>query len=178
MATEIPVTPKYPFSTLQRSGVKRWQQLCGEIRLANEHYDVMCKAGLEREARKKILPTINALVAKRDALERELNARHEKIARGLLAVFAACDIATIAVDKFHDAIVEGEATSADDALVGLIKDMADRWNEMVQIIDEGGCEQLSLYYADMAEEISDAVFPTIMEIIEKHQHTDVGKKLF
>lgn len=168
--------PRYGINKLLRKGIKQLADLTAQIRLANDSYDTMRKAGLEREAKVNVLPKINDLVRKRDDLERQLHEQGRVIACKLLGVFAACDIATIALDNFAECL--DTATEADKAFAKLVQEQADGWNKLVQLIDEGGQNNsLSMFYADMAEEIADAVMPTIYNIIQRYQKSDKGEQL-
>ena len=91
-------------------------------------------------------------------------------------MFAACDIATIALDNFGECL--DTATDADKAFAKLVQEQAEGWNKLVQLIDEGGKNNsLSMFYAGMAEEIADAVMPTIYNIIQRYQSSEKGEQL-
>ena len=96
----------------------------------------------------------------------------------LLSVFAACDIATITVDNFEESIDVDDRIEADTSFYELVKKQANEWNKIVQIIDGGRSESMSMLYADMAEEIADEVIPIIHKIIKKYQNSEKGKQLF
>lgn len=173
-----PIPSHYRITRLQRKGIRKIETLTGQIRLANENYDTMRRAGLENEAKRNVLPHINELVRQRDALEQELELQAKKIVMHLLSVFAACDIATITVDNFEESIDVDDRIEADTSFYELVKKQANEWNKIVQIIDGGRSESMSMLYADMAEEIADEVIPIIHKIIKKYQNSEKGKQLF
>ena len=54
---------------------------------------------------------------------------------------------------------------------------ANRWNELVQIFDDGvGSEIISTFYADFSEAITDKLLPLLNEEVQNVMDTKQGRK--
>lgn len=152
-------------------GMVEQERLRKELEKLNGQIDLFKRCGLEPEA-KKLLPRYNEIVGRIKALDEVIYRQRRKSSHALLVCFVAADLATLAADQFADVCKEVNygMNSADNEFVRLMKfnaeSSAERWNEVVRLIDEGGQDiNLSNFYADFSEEITDRVLPLINDSV-------------
>ena len=147
--------------------------------------------GLDIEA-SKMQHKINKMNATiKDKVDEALRQRSALI-RVLLAAFAAGDIATTMADNLEEvfrSLAFGQDGEGGKAVADLFRLQAEEWNKCVQIQAEewnkcvqmvdgnGESEQVSMYYADMAEEIVGTVVPVIYKIVDKYMNSKDGEKI-
>ena len=91
-----------------------------------------------------------------------------------------CFEAYTKVSETFDDLTYGQDNEGGNALAQLFREQATRWNECVQMIDgdsEHGDDRVSMYYADIAAEIVEAVIPQVLAIIDRHMATEKGMRL-
>lgn len=144
--------------------------------------DVLERSGLDTEA-SKIEQRIREHNKRIMQLRSEALVQRKALVRAMLLCFAAGDIATTCADKVSetfDDLTYGQDNEGGNALAQLFREQATRWNECVQMIDgdsEHGDDRVSMYYADIAAEIVEAVIPQVLAIIDRHMASDKGKRL-
>lgn len=136
--------------------------------------------GLDIEA-SKMQHKINKMNATiKDKVDEALRQRSALI-RVLLAAFAAGDIATTMADNLEEvfrSLAFGQDGEGGKAVADLFRLQAEEWNKCVQMVDGNGeSEQVSMYYADMAEEIVGTVVPVIYKIVDKYMNSKDGEKI-
>lgn len=154
-----------------------------EMKTLGEHIDLLKRCGLDKEA-KKLLPKYNEMVAQIKALDDVVKEQQRKSAQALLVCFVCADLATIAADVFADVCDEVNCgmNKADNDFVRLMKFNAEtsakRWNEVVQLFDEGADNmKLSMFYADFSEAITDKVLPIVQDAVwDVMTNTEQGRK--
>lgn len=151
-------------------------------RALGERMDVLKRAGLDKEAR-RLLNDYNQLVMRDKELDRVIEEQRRKCSRALLVCFVVADLATLAADQFGDICKEVNygGSQADNDFIKLMKfhaeTSANRWNELVQIFDEGvGSEIISTFYADFSEAITDKLLPLLNEEVQNVMDTKQGRK--
>lgn len=151
------------------------------IRLG-EHIDVLKRSGLDKEA-KRLLPRYNDIVSKIKQLGIDAEQQRRKTSHALLVCFVMADLATLAADQFAD-VCKRECvglTKADNDFVNMMRFHAEtsakRWNELVCILDEGGNERLSYYFADFSEQITDKLLPMLNDAVAEVMQTAKGQKM-
>lgn len=116
-------------------------------------------------------------------LGEEARQQRKALARVMLLCFAAGDIATTCADTTADTFDEltfGWEKEGGNELADIFRQQAENWNKCVQVIDgdgEHGSEQVSAYYADMAEDLVGRVIPIMWEVIDEYMNTEKGKRL-
>lgn len=167
-------------SECQLEGVEIVAGLQHRIKLAKEQYDVLKKCGLEREAKASVLPKIQELEAQKLRLVEEIDKNRIIGAKALLMCFCAADVCTVCADDFAD--VEHKISygriGKDNDLSAMMRGLASDFNRAVCIIDTGGSEPLSYYYADMAEVLVKRVKAVMSETIEEFMNTEKGRQYF
>lgn len=164
-------------SGTQAAGVYAWNKLSGDIQRLRAQRDVLKTSGLDKEA-KRVQQLINDKEIERRRLEDRLNDERRIMCAQICIAFAACDIATTAADDF-DEVMRKYGTSRADAVNSFsqaIREQASSFNKIVQVIDEAEHTALSLFYADMAEEITEAALAVAREIVAKYMNTEKGRR--
>lgn len=153
-----------------------------EVKRLKTIKDVLERSGLDTEAG-KIEQRIKHHNKRIMELRSEALLQRKALVRAMLLCFAAGDIATTCADKVSevfDELTYGQDNEGGNALAQMFREQATAWNQCVQMIDgdsEHGDQRVSMYYADIAEEIVEAVIPTVLQIIDHHMATEKGKRL-
>lgn len=163
----------------QRLVVNEWNKLTKALDTLRTQKDVLLKCGLAKEA-KAVVAKINELEVERRRLEDRLNDERREMAKAMLVCFAACDLATTAADVFADTMhrLSHGLYKPNNSFSESIREQANSFNKLVQTIDEGGHEPLSLFYADMAEEVNAKVLPIMQQVINDYCNSPLGKRYF
>lgn len=144
---------------------------------------VLQDCGLDKEARRLdgiIRDKEKELIAKKG----EAREQRERLVRVMLLCFAAGDIATLCADALaetFDMLTYSWERKGGHELADIFREQAQEWNRCVQIVDgdgEHGDERVSMYYADMAEDMADRVLPVMRQVINEYMATPKGKRLF
>ena len=168
-------------SVSQEKGVNRVKEIEALIAIKQEHYDVLKRSGLEREAKKKILPEIANLNKKKLELIEEIDINRRKATKQLLKCLCSADLATVCADEFaeiYEQISYGTIKKEDNSASKMLNDIAKQFNDFVCIIDKGGNDAVSYYYADMAEECISEANKAIDSVVEKWMKTKKGEQYF
>ena len=144
--------------------------------------DVLRNSGLDREADRieRLMREQNKTI---DSIKGEVLEARKQLVRHMLLCFAAGDIATDIADRMaevFDTLTEGIDNKGGNELADMFRRQADAWNQCVQMVDgdgEHGDQRVSMYYADIAEEIVAKVIPDVLAIIDRHMATEKGKRL-
>ena len=144
--------------------------------------DVLRNSGLDREADRidRLMRDQSKTI---DSVKGEVLEARKQLVRHMLLCFAAGDIATDIADRMaevFDNLTEGIDNQGGNELADMFRRQADAWNRCVQMVDgdgEHGNQRVSMYYADIAEEIVEAVIPQVLAIIDRHMATEKGKRL-
>lgn len=152
------------------------------IAVANDNLDYWRRQGDKRRER-EALDKYNEAVYLRDRLMQELNDNRRMAAKALLKCFVMCDLLDELADEFGEILnrISYGTQSADNDFVQLCRRLAREFrpgieqaetlpqmlehckafcrdaNGVVTVIDSGGSQQVSLYYADVAEELTGKV---------------------
>lgn len=166
-------------SECQIEGVEIVAGLQQKIKLAKEQHDVLKKCGLDREA-KALLPKIQELESQKLRLIEEIDRNRLIGAKALLMCFCAADVCTVCADDFAD--VEHRISygriGKDNDFSAMMRGLASDFNKAVCMIDTGGSEPLSYYYADMADELVKRVKAVMEQTITEYMNTEKGRQYF
>ena len=171
------VKRKFYFIPLRRLDVAY-----GKLHNMKVQRDVLRDSGLDREA-DRIERLMRDQSKTIDSIKGEVLEARKQLVRHMLLCFAAGDIATDIADRMaevFDNLTEGIDNQGGNELAQMFRDQADAWNRCVQMVDgdgEHGNQRVSMYYADIAEEIVEAVIPQVLSIIDRHMDTEKGKRL-
>lgn len=154
----------------------------GKLHNMKVQRDVLRNSGLDREADRieRLMRDQNKTI---DSIKAEVLEARKQLVRHMLLCFAAGDIATDIADRMaevFDDLTEGIDNQGGNELAQMFRDQADAWNRCVQMVDgdgEHGDMRVSMYYADIAEEIVAKVIPDVLAIIDRHMATEKGKRL-
>lgn len=164
----------------QQRKIDRWLALSAKLQTLESNYDFYRKNGQEKYAKKVLKPQIIKLNNEITDLRIEIEADHDRAAKYLLRCFVVGDIGSEVADDFAAVMQDvslGKEDQNDNAFCELMRLQSNEWNKVVQLVD-GGTFEVSMYYADMAEEICTEVKRVMDEIIDKYMSTHKGKRLF
>lgn len=162
--------------------MRRLDAAYGKLHDMKVQRDVLRNSGLDREADRieRLMRDQNKTI---DSIKAEVLEARKQLVRHMLLCFAAGDIATDIADRMADVfdnLTEGIDNKGGNELADMFRDQADAWNKCVQMVDgdgEHGDLRVSMYYADIAAEIVEAVIPKVLAIIDRHMATEKGKRL-
>lgn len=154
----------------------------GKLHNMKVQRDVLRSSGLDRKADRieRLMRDQNKTI---DSIKAEVLEARKQLVRHMLLCFAAGDIATDIADRMaevFDNLTEGIDNQGGNELADMFRRQADAWNRCVQMVDgdgDRGNQRVSMYYADIAEEIVEAVIPQVLAIIDRHMATEKGKRL-
>lgn len=173
----MPKKRKFYFKPL-----RRLDAAYGKLHDMKVQRDVLRNSGLDREADRieRLIREQNKTI---DGIKAEVLEARKELVRNMLLCFAAGDIATDIADRMaevFDSLTEGIDNQGGNELAQMFRNQADAWNRCVQMVDgdgEHGDQRVSMYYADIAEEICAKVIPDVLAIIDRHMETEKGKRL-
>ena len=162
--------------------LRRLDAAYGKLHNMKVQRDVLRSSGLDREADRieRLMRDQNKTI---DSIKAEVLEARKQLVRHMLLCFAAGDIATDIADRMaevFDNLTEGIDNQGGNELAQMFRNQADAWNRCVQMVDgdgDRGNQRVSMYYADMAEEVVATVIPQVLAIIDKYMATDKGKRL-
>ena len=99
----------------------------------------------------------------------------------MLMMFAGQDFITSLYDEAADLfkrITVGKKHGELLDFVKLCQEVANKANEVVQIIDSAGKDAMSMAYATMEDGIGDGLLDMLREKIDAYGHTPEGRKYF
>lgn len=163
----------------QERKITKWLLLSKKLETLESNYDFYRKNGQAGYAKKVIKPQIVKLNNEVTDLRIEIENDRRKAAKYLLRCFVVGDLGSEVADDFASVMREvslGKEDENDNAFCELMKLQSEEWNKVVQLVD-GGTFEVSMYYADMAVEICNAVKVVMDDIIEKYMNTHKGKQL-
>lgn len=168
--------------TLHLKAVIDGAVICAELDKVRAMQEQLERAGLDKEAR-RYNSVIADLCRKREEKIEEANRQRLALVRHMLLAFSAGDIATTCADKMEEIFTElsfGDDADGGKALAKVFRMQATDWNRCVQLVDgmgDDGNQRVSMYYADLAEEIVSTVIPVMFQVIDKYMATKEGRKL-
>ena len=166
---------------IQRKGVEQYEKLKSKLEQHREGYDVLKRCGREKEAKKEVLPIIEALQYDIMQLEREMHRNRVEAIKHLLKCLVSADLCTVFADNFGEVvqcISYGSMSKENNNVKNQLDILAKQFNRVVCGIDNPGNEALSLFYSDMAEECVNECDKVITGIIERWMDTEKGRQYF
>ena len=162
--------------------LRRLDAAYGKLHNMKVQRDVLRSSGLDREVDRieRLMRDQNKTI---DSIKAEVLEARKQLVRHMLLCFAAGDIATDIADRMaevFDNLTEGIDNQGGNELADMFRRQADAWNRCVQMVDgdgDRGNQRVSMYYADIAEEVVATVIPQVLAIIDRHMATEKGKRL-
>lgn len=160
----------------------RLNRAYSEERTMRQQRDVLESCGLKARAR-NVDRLIMQHQVKIEAIKREVMHQREELVKAMLLAFCSADIATSCADLLAAAFDEhtvGVDNEGGNYIADKVREQAKAWNEVVQMIDGDGVsgnERVSMYYADLAEDVVQRVIPIVLETIEQYMGTEKGRRL-
>ena len=160
--------------------IEKWNELSAKLEALERNYDYYKKNGMEGYAKKAVKPHIIRTNNEMTELRLEIENDRRRAAKYLLRCFVISDLGSEVADDFAEVMEEvslGKEKKNENEFRELMRLQSDEWNRIVQFVDKGTFE-VSMYYAEMADEICSAVKNVMDEIIDKHMESHKGKKMF
>ena len=159
---------------------KRAAKLTDDIKRLDENLAVFERSGLKNSpAAKSLLSTRNALTIDRKALLDSDNEDRRMSVRLLLQCFAMCDALTVATEMFRDHLINiyGSTRDSENDFDTLLKQAAVTTGQIVEMIDKAHDFKMSMNYAAMADEVTEAVLLASYEVVHRHHEADNGNNI-
>lgn len=163
----------------QRVGAAAWNKLTQKIDQASKQHDIFKRSGLQ-DAANKALEVMRDLQRQRHELEKRLEDERRQMSACVLTVLASCDLMCSVADGFAEDMhrLSHGYYANNNSLAAEARAHATSFNKLVQSVDIVGNERMSMFYADMAEEVIEAVTPKIKEIVQKYMESEKGRRYF
>lgn len=123
----------------------------------------------------------NALTAEIASRRQEVFEQNRAVITAILGCFAGLDLVTRIFDDAGDTFERLTIGGMKESLATLVagcRDIAAQANDLVQDIDRGGYEAMSMAYADLADEVVDGFVEMFGGCIERYSHTPAGRRYF
>lgn len=134
-----------------------------------------------KKKRKEIIAQMNALTFDIDGKLAEVYQQNFQVVRQMLMMFVGMDFITRLYDNSADLfkkITVGDKQGELLDFVKLCQEVANKANEVVQIIDSAGKDAMSMAYATMEDGIGEAMLDNLRDKIDAYGHTPEGRKYF
>ena len=145
--------------------------------LKKGNYD---KAEMKKK-RKEIIAQMNSLTYDIDGKLAEVYRQNYEVVKMMLMMFAGQDFITRLYDEAADLfkrITVGKKQGELLDFVKLCQEVANKANEVVQVIASAGKDAMSMAYATMEDGIGDGLLDMLREKIDAYGHTPEGRKYF
>lgn len=159
---------------------KEFAKLHEEMQRIDANLAVLEKSGLKKSASaRELLNKRNALSIDCKNLIDEDYEDRRMCARLLLQCFAMCDALTVATEMMRDQLIKvyGSTREAEDNFGTLLNQCAKNTGEVVEIIDKAHDFRMSMNYAKMADEVTEAVLLAAYEVVHRHYEADNGNNI-
>ena len=134
-----------------------------------------------KKKRKEIIAKMNALTYEIDGKLAEAYRQNHDVVREMLMMFVGMDFVTRLYDDaehlFKTITVGGKQAELLD-FVKLCREVANKANEVVQIIDSAGKDAMSLAYAGMEDSIGEDMLNNLRDKVHAYGETPEGRKYF
>ena len=127
-----------------------------------------------KKKRKEIIAQMNSLTYDIDGKLAEVYRQNYEVVKMMLMMFAGQDFITSLYDEAADLfkrITVGKKHGELLDFVKLCQEVANKANEVVQIIDSAGKDAMSMAYATMEDGIGDGLLDMLREKIDAYGHT-------
>ena len=129
----------------------------------------------------EIIKEMNALTFEIDGKMAEIYKQNAKVVQYMLMMFVGMDFVTRLYDESADmfkAVTVGIKRNELLDFVKLCREVANKANQVVRIIDEAGKDAMSMAYAEMEDGIGEQLLNTLRDHVEKYGKSPAGRKYF
>lgn len=134
-----------------------------------------------KQQRDAIVKEMNALTFDINGKMAEMYKQNFLVVRQMLMMFASMDFVTRVLDESADTFKAVTVGNKRDELldfVKLCKEVADKANEVVRIVDSAGNDAMSMAYADMEDGIGELLHTALRGWVDTYGKTPEGRKYF
>lgn len=134
-----------------------------------------------KRLKREIQEQMNALTFDIQGKMAEMYRQNFEVVKLMLMMFVGMDFITRLYDEAEatfKAITVGPKCGELLDFVKLCREVANKANEVVQIIDSAGKDAMSMAYATMEDGIGDGLLDMLREKIDAYGHTPEGRKYF
>ena len=134
-----------------------------------------------KKKRKEIIAQMNALTFDINGKLAEVYQQNFQVVRQMLMMFVGMDFITRLYDNSADLFKKITVGGKQDELLDFVKlcqEVANKANEVVQIIDSAGKDAMSMAYATMEDGIGEAMLDNLRDKIDAYGRTPEGRKYF
>lgn len=134
-----------------------------------------------KQKKKDIIAQMNALTYDIDGQLAEVYKQNYQVVRMMLMMFTGMDFVTRLYDEAADLFKQITVGIKRDELLDFVKlcrEVANKANEVVCIIDSAGNDAMSMAYAGMEDGIGEKMLDDLREKIDAYGKTPEGKKYF
>ena len=128
-----------------------------------------------------IIREMNALTFDMEGKMAEVYKQNFQVVKYMLMMFAGMDFMTRLYDEAADLFKAVTVGIKRDELLDFTKmcrEVANKANEVVCIIDEAGNDAMSMAYAEMEDGIGDRLLSELREFVEAYGKSPAGRKYF
>lgn len=152
------------------------------LRLKLENLKKMPHDKAEMKKQKKaIIAEMNSLTFDIDGKMAEMYKQNYKVVQMMLMMFCGMDFLTRLYDEAADMFKAVTVGIKRDELLDftkLCREVANKANEVVQIIDEAGKDMMSMAYADMEDGIGERLLDELRQHVDDYGKSPEGRKYF
>lgn len=134
-----------------------------------------------KRQKEQIIREMNALTFDMDGKYAEVFQQNFRVVRMMLMMFVGMDFITRLYDEASDlfqAITVGPKQGELLDFVKLCKEVANKANEVVRIIDEAGKDMMSMAYAEMEDGIGQKLLDELRQHVDAYGKSPEGRKYF
>lgn len=134
-----------------------------------------------KKQREAIIKEMNSLTFDIDGKIAEVYKQNFKVVQYMLMMFVGMDFVTRLYDESADMFKAVTVGIKRDELLDftkLCREVANKANEVVRIIDEAGKDMMSMAYAGMEDGIGDGLLSELRDKVEAYGKSPEGKKYF
>jgi len=129
----------------------------------------------------EIIKEMNALTFDMESKMAEVYKQNYRVVQMMLMMFSGMDFVTRLYDEAADLFKAVTVGIKRDELLDFTKmcrEVANKANEVVQIIDEAGNEMMSMAYAEMEDNIGERLLNELRQHVDDYGKSPAGRKYF
>lgn len=134
-----------------------------------------------KQQKAEIIREMNALTIDMEGKMAEMYRQNYEVVKYMLMMFVGQDFLTRLYDEAADMFKAVTVGIKRDELLDftkLCREVANKANEVVRIIDEAGKDMMSMAYAEMEDGIGEQLLNTLRDHVEAYGKSPAGRKYF
>lgn len=134
-----------------------------------------------KQQKAAIIKEMNALTVDMEGKMAEMYRQNYEVVKQMLMMFVGMDFITRLYDEAADTFKAVTIGIKRDELLDftkLCREVANKANEVVRIIDEAGKDMMSMAYAEMEDGIGEQLLNKLRDHVEAFSKTPAGRKYF